>query len=287
VISTLLGLLVGALVGALCWATAATSFDVEALRRTNYRGAPLVTGIGALVPLTVLFVSASARVFVAGGGTTAHVEQLVATTLAASLGFGLLGLVDDVAGEGQSGGFRGHLASMRHGVLSSGMIKLLGGAAVGVLTVASMRDGTGTPVALLRDGATIALCANLGNLFDRAPGRVTKVTTVSFVVLAVLAWDPALFLPGVAIGAGLGLIVPDLRERAMLGDVGANVLGSMCGIAALSAFAGSISRWVLLAVVAALNLLSEIVSFSRVIDSVAPLRWLDRLGSLREVRDAP
>lgn len=286
-ISTLLGLLVGALVGALCWATAATSFDVEALRRTNYRGATLVTGIGALVPLTVLFVSASARVFVAGGGTTARIEQLVGATLAASLGFGLLGLVDDVLGEGQSGGFRGHLASMRHGVVSSGMIKLLGGAAVGVLTAASMRDGTGTPVALLRDGATVALCANLGNLFDRAPGRVTKVTSASFVVLAVLAWDPALFLPGVAVGAGLGMIVPDLRERAMLGDVGANVLGSMCGIAALSAFAGSISRWVLLAVVAVLNLLSEVVSFSRVIDSVAPLRWLDRLGSLREVRGAP
>ena len=33
-------------------------------------------------------------------------------------------------------------------------------------------------VGLLRDGAIVALAANLANLFDRAPGRVTKVTTI-------------------------------------------------------------------------------------------------------------
>jgi hypothetical protein len=37
-------------------------------------------------------------------------------------------------------------------------------------------------------------------------------------------------------------------------------------------------------VVVLLNLVSERVSFTRVIDAVAPLRWFDRLGALPERR---
>jgi hypothetical protein len=40
------------------------------------------------------------------------------------------------------------------------------------------------------------------------------------------------------------------------------------------------TRLVVLASVAALNLLSEVVSFSRVIEAIAPLRFLDRTGRL-------
>lgn len=286
-ISTSVGLLCGAVVGALCWSTAATAFDVGVMRRTNYRGAPLVTGVGVLIPLAVALVAAVVRVVTVAGDVAAHLERLTETTLVAAFGFGLLGLIDDVLGEGQSGGFLGHVDSMRHGLLTSGMMKLLGGAAVGLLTASTLQDRTGNVVGLLRDGATIALCANLANLFDRAPGRVTKITSITFVILAAVTWNPALFMPAVAVGAGVGLLVPDLRERLMLGDAGSNVLGAMCGIAALAAFSGSASRWVLLAVVGGLNLLSEAVSFSRVIDAVAPLRWFDRLGSLRNDRGGP
>ena len=67
----------------------------------------------------------------------------------------------------------------------------------------------------------------------------------------------------------------------MLGDAGANVMGAMCGIAALVAFWGSGQRWAVLAVLLGLNVLSEVVSFSKVIDGVGPLRWFDRLGSTR------
>ena len=42
---------------------------------------------------------------------------------------------------------------------------------------------------------------------------------------------------------------------------------------------GSGCRWIVLGVLLALNLASEVVSFSQVIDATPPLRWLDRLGS--------
>lgn len=282
--STALGILVGVVVGALCWSAAGKGFDVDALRRTNYRGSEVQTSVGVLIPVAVAMVAAMVAVVVAADQVILNWDRLTGATLVASFGFGLLGLFDDVAGAGRSGGFGGHVSALRRGVVTSGMVKLVGGAAIGLLTVSAMQRGNGALLGLLRDGAIVALAANLGNLFDRAPGRATKVTALGFAVLGVVAAEPMLFMPAVAVGAGLGLLVPDLRERVMLGDAGANVLGAMCGIAALVAFDGSVARWMLLLGVLGLNVASEVVSFGRVIDAVAPLRWFDRLGSLRPAR---
>ena len=40
------------------------------------------------------------------------------------------------------------------------------------------------------------------------------------------------------------------------------------------------SRWMTLCVLVALTAASEVVSYSRVIDAVPPLRWVDRAGRL-------
>ena len=277
VITVAFGLLIGAVTSASLWVLTQRSFDAEAFRRTNYRGAELVTSVGVLIPVTVLMAAALARVVVAADDVIAFWDLLTAGTVVAATGFTLLGLFDDIGGVGQSGGFRGHLSSLRRGEVTSGMVKLAGGAAVGVLTVSVMQQSNGTVVGLLRDGATVALAANLGHLFDRAPGRALKVTTVLFVV----PWSSVLLMPAVAIGAGIGLLPVDLRERVMRGDAGANPLGAMCGVAALVAFKDPAQRWVVVAVFLGLNLLSEVVSYSSVIDAVGPLRWLDRLGSRR------
>jgi hypothetical protein len=133
---------------------------------------------------------------------------------------------------------------------------------------------------VLADGALVALAANLGNLFDRAPGRTIKVTLVAFLVL-VLAVGAERGLVGVAlaVGAGAGLLTADLGERLMLGDAGANVLGAVLGLGVVLACSPGV-RTVVLVIVAALNLASEWVSFSRVIAAAPPLRAADRWGRL-------
>jgi UDP-N-acetylmuramyl pentapeptide phosphotransferase/UDP-N-acetylglucosamine-1-phosphate transferase len=90
----------------------------------------------------------------------------------------------------------------------------------------------------------------------------------------------------VILGAALGLLAFDLRERLMLGDAGANVLGAALGLGATIAV-GLRAQVVLLAVLVGLNLASEAVSFSRVIDRVPPLRVLDRCGRLPLDGDGP
>ncbi|HUG85528.1 MAG TPA: hypothetical protein VMM13_13250 [Euzebya sp.] len=267
----------GAVGGALAWPLLRQVFAAPLFLRTNVRGAQVPVAVGVILPLVLL--AAGAVLVVLGAADVLQVpEDALAVSVVAAAGFGLLGLFDDLAGDRAAQGFRGHLLALRSGQLTTGAVKLFGGGALAVLVAApTARERFWV---LLADAALIALAANLANLFDRAPGRLAKVSLIAAVPIAVVAGvDPELAGPMVVLGALLALLVPDLRERLMLGDTGANVLGATLALAVVLTTAPS-TRTVVLVVVAALNLLSERVSFSRVIQQVAPLRWLDGLGRL-------
>jgi hypothetical protein len=261
------------------WAMTSSAFAVAVFERENFRGRALPTAVGVLVALVVVAVDAVVTVVAAAGPDpdAAAVAGLRLVTVAA-VGFALLGLLDDLGGAGESGGFRGHLRSLASGRLTTGAIKLFGGAAVGVVVVSVREpDSLGR---VLSDGALVALAANLGNLFDRAPGRTTKVGLVALVALVLGAGaEPELAGVALVVGACAGLLPADLGERLMLGDAGANVVGAALGLGVVIACAPA-TRTVVLVVVAALNLASERVSFSRVIAAVPPLRAADRFGRL-------
>jgi UDP-GlcNAc:undecaprenyl-phosphate GlcNAc-1-phosphate transferase len=277
-VTVVVGAVAGVAAGLVLWRAMRPILALELFGRQNFRGRPLPTAAGIVAAVAVVAVEATATVVDALGAdidaATIGPRRLV---VLAVVGFCLLGLLDDLGGVGQSGGFRGHLRSLAKGELTTGGLKLFGGAALAIVVVAAGTEGRSTG-RLIADAALVALSANLANLLDRAPGRVLKSGSVTFVVLAVATGANA-ELAGVAIavGAALGLLVPDLRERAMLGDAGANPLGAVLGIGVVVACSPGV-RLVVLAAVAALNLLSEVVSFTRVIDAVAPLRLLDRLG---------
>src|SRR5699024_7384107 len=71
------------------------------------------------------------------------------------------------------------------------------------------------------------------------------------------------------------------RERGMLGDAGANVLGAAVGAAATRRLSAP-SLLTVLASVVSLTLASERISFSAVIERTPALRALDRLGRRTE-----
>lgn len=267
----------GALVALALWRLTAAAFSVAVFERENFRGRRLPTAVGVLVPLVALVVDAGVTVAKAAGAepSSAALSGLRLVTVSA-LGFGLLGLLDDLGGAGESGGFRGHLRSLAGGRLTTGAVKLFGGAAVAVVVVGSTGDDG--LARLLADGALVALAANLGNLFDRAPGRTTKVSLVTLVALVLgVGAEPALAGVALVVGAGAGLLPGDLDERLMLGDAGANVLGAALGLGVVLACSGT-TRTVVLVLLAILNLASERISFSRVIASVPALHAADRWG---------
>jgi UDP-N-acetylmuramyl pentapeptide phosphotransferase/UDP-N-acetylglucosamine-1-phosphate transferase len=270
-------LLVGGAVAAFLLERAASEILAKpALQRANYRGHQLPTAGGLVIVLAVL-VCEAVRTALAefGVGEELSDSLLRSMVLFACFAFALLGLVDDLLG-GEDRGFRGHLTALAHGRLTTGAMKLFGGGVVAIVLTAAPGEVSGKR--LLADAALVALAANLGNLLDRAPGRTIKVGLVLYIPLALAAGtSPVGLAVASVVGAALGLLHADLGERLMLGDTGANLLGAVLGLTVVLETGRGV-RDVVLIVLVLLNLASERVSFSSVIDATPGLRAFDRLG---------
>ncbi|MDQ6927973.1 MAG: hypothetical protein M3159_04835 [Actinomycetota bacterium] len=276
----LIALAVGYLAARLSWLAARPSFATPALLRPNYRGREIPTATGLVIPVAVFAVEAG-RV-VAGslgiGPKLGLTEPWLLVLLAAS-GFAVLGLTDDLIGTADQRGFRGHLRALLHGHPTTGVLKLVGGGCIALAAVAPLTGDS--PARLFADAAVVALAANLANLLDRAPGRAIKASFIAFALLLVGAGlKPVLGPVAAGIGAGLGLLLDDLHEHLMLGDAGSNVLGAVVGLGAVLSVGPATRNLVLIGLVT-LNVAGELVSFSRVIDAVPPLRLLDQAGRRR------
>lgn len=253
------------------------SLGSDALERLNYRRSLVPTGIGVLLPCALLLIEAGRAVVDAAGiGDAGAGLGFRHSMMLAVSAFALLGLVDDLAGDGSDRGFAGHLRALWTGRLTTGGLKLFGGGAVAAVVVAPMAAGSLRH--LLVGALLVALSANLGNLFDRAPGRCIKVGLVVYAPLAIVAGSGAAGVAAAPLaGAAFGLLGDDLHERVMLGDAGANALGAGLGLAAVFTL-GLGAQMLCLAGVAALNLASEWVSFSSVIERMSLLRFFDHWG---------
>ncbi len=217
------------------------------------------------------------------GATTGAVLAGPGPALAA-LSAGVLGGVDDLAGDSSSKGLRGHLGALAQGRPTTGSAKILG-LALGGLGAAALVDrrarGGGEPdpgaLGTLVGGAVVAGSANLVNLLDLRPGRALKATQLAALALLAHPGRPGATGAAAALGSAAALLGPDLREEAMLGDTGANAAGALLG-SALVERTGTRGRLIALAVLTALTLASERVSFTGVIEATPGLRELDALG---------
>lgn len=252
----------------------------ERLTVENYRGHPvprvlglLLIGGGALsFLLAVIADQPTSSPWVSGQ------DWLIAA--AAGLVFAA-GLIDDLVPVGPRG-LRGHLRELASGRMTTGILKLLvtlGGAVV----VLAVMDRGGTAA---RVGAVILVAAttNVFNGLDVRPGRALKGYFLALLLGLFPIWAEGdvvvdLFL-GLSLPSAVALVL-DLRERAMLGDSGSNLLGFVVG-AQLAGLLLPTAIWIWVAAIGTvgLNVVADTVTFSRVIDTVPPLRWFDRLGRL-------
>lgn len=278
VVVWIVGFLAAAAVAAGLWVVLRSTFDQPLFVRRNHRGREVPVGAGIVLFLTVTAVTGVWRLVDSAFGWIDPGADARLWAVVVAGGFGLLGLFDDLAARGDDRGFRGHLGALAQGRLTTGGVKLLGGGLL-ALAVVPLSDGF-VWWRILLGAAVVALAANTANLFDRAPARCTKVVVVCAIVLfaACGSWDRPL-LAGVAIGVGaaVGLVFFDAREHLMLGDAGSNVAGALLGWG-LVATTGWAAQVIVLAVLLVLNLASEKVSFSRVIDDTPLLRAIDRFG---------
>ena len=236
--------------------------------KENYRGRTVIATAGLVLVFPLGLGKASA---LAAGAGLVELTALAGAPFAMAI----LGFIDDLYGSRRAGGLLGHARELLRGHLTTGMLKAAGGALIG-LGAAVLLGHRGLMIVVA--GAVIALAANLANLLDLRPARTFKVWLPLAIALIVYASDVTVerIIASVA-GGAVVFAVYELRETVMLGDTGANLLGATLGTGAVAVM-GDRSLAICAAVLLAATLASEVVSFSRVIEAVPPLRWLDRLG---------
>lgn len=249
--------------------------------RLNYRGARLAFPLGA-VAATAGLAALAPLAFLNDRAGLDLLEPELRRWMPYLLGVAFLGFLDDALGEGADGGaprgWRGHARALRAGSLSTGGVKALGALALAAYVV----SGRGLESwRYLADVALLILATNLFNLLDLRPGRAEKALVLLGLGLCLGAWTLGpIELLGIFAGPILVGAWFTLRERAMLGDTGSNLVGAVAGIWLLTAL-GPDARLIALAAVAGLTIYGELRSISATIESVPPLRWLDSLGRAR------
>ncbi|MGH2924945.1 MAG: hypothetical protein ACRDK1_03130 [Solirubrobacterales bacterium] len=248
------------------------------LARPNYRGRSVAFPAGAVLIACSLIALAPLAVLDDRAGLDLLDPDLRRWAVYV-LGVALLGLMDDALGGGEGDatprGWRAHARAVMAGRFSTGAVKAVGALALAAYATSGLgRHGLG----YVADLALLLLTTNLFNLLDLRPGRAEKVFTVLLFGTCIGAWTVTpLELLGLFVGPVLVGAAFTLRERAMLGDTGSNLIGALAGVALLVTLGGS-ARLIALAVVAGLNVYGEFRSISRTIEGVPLLRSLDSVG---------
>ena len=234
---------------------------------------------GVMVPRTLgLWLAAAAivsSIMIAALGPQGSVSRAGWGALIATMLVFAAGLVDDLVADGPRG-VRGHLGALSSGHVSTGIVKVLVVVASAIVALALQPQRPGW--IRVAGVVLVAASANVWNGLDVRPGRAIKFALVAMVTLVRV--DLALLptLPGVAVASLLALR-SDLRERAMLGDGGANLLGFTIGLGLYLVLA-DVAVVAAAAIAVVINVVAETVTLSRVIDAVPPLRRFDDLGRL-------
>jgi UDP-N-acetylmuramyl pentapeptide phosphotransferase/UDP-N-acetylglucosamine-1-phosphate transferase len=251
--------------------------------RLNYRGRALPSPFGvlalaaaliALIPLTLLEKLGSTDVF--------HPETLPIAVYA--LGVIALGLLDDTLGEGAAGagagerthrGWRGHGAAALRGELSTGALKAAGSLGLALLAMSYLSLSNSR---WLVAAGVLVLATNVFNLLDLRPGRSAKAFVLLGAGLVIGSMDlRPLWALGLFAAPALLAGLYDLRERAMLGDTGANLLGALAGLWLVLTLSGT-GQLIALVLLAAVTVFGELRSISSLIERTPVLRELDSWG---------
>ncbi|MCL5105125.1 MAG: hypothetical protein M1133_13560 [Armatimonadetes bacterium] len=192
-----------------------------------------------------------------------------------------LGVLDDLFGSREVGGFKGHFKKLIfERKITTGAVKAIGGGIVGVC--AGMAISGGEPARWISSAMLIPLAANLLNLLDLRPGRAVAVFFFGFSVTCILARGGlvAPWIVGAVAAVAVGFWLVDSRGRAMMGDSGSNALGAAMGIT-MALNTGLAFQFVVLAIIAGIHLYSEKHSITALIERNPVLRCIDRRLGVR------
>ena len=184
------------------------------------------------------------------------------------------GVLDDIIGNRDVSGLKGHFKSLFKGNLTTGGFKALFGGFVGlIISIGISKDLLDIVINTL----IIALSTNLMNLLDLRPGRAIKAYLSIMVVIFLTITGYIKVLPLLIVPNVLAYFNYDLKARAMMGDTGSNVLGISIGILVIFGYSLNV-RLGWLAFLLFIHILTEKYSLTKIIEKNKILNFIDKLG---------
>jgi UDP-N-acetylmuramyl pentapeptide phosphotransferase/UDP-N-acetylglucosamine-1-phosphate transferase len=244
------------------------------LAMENFRGVRLPFPAGAIVVAAASLAAGPLALLQELGIADDVLRPELRTVAVYALGVAALGLLDDALG-GAPRGWRGHGAAVLRGGISTGALKAAGSLGLALYALTGLGYGDGE---YLLAAAVLVLSTNLFNLLDLRPGRSVKAFVLLGAGLTIGAWNlDALWALGLFAGAAVVVGVFDLRERAMLGDTGSNLVGGLAGLWIVLTL-DTLGQAIALAIVLGITIYGEFRSISSLVERTPLLRQLDSFG---------
>lgn len=245
--------------------------EVGAVRK-NYQGVDIPVSAGISFPITIMLVFIF-YVLLSWYDNSYHLFILGLISIS------FLGFIDDMLGQRDTLGFRGHFGALFKGRLTTGGLKALGGGLIAFFVSLFISTGWGN---IIINTLIVALFTNMLNLLDLRPGRAVKgfiIFLAAIVAVAVGKVDWLLVAP--LVGAVLWYVRLDLKAMVMMGDAGSNVLGFALGYYCLGL--PLYPRLGVLGFLVAMHIYTEKYSLTKTIEQVYLLRVVDKMG--RRLKD--
>ena len=251
--------------------------------RPNYKNEMIPVGMGIVfLPMIIInsiilgFVTLNNIWFVSSSNYNLNILWLLCLALYifSMMAMFFAGALDDLIGNRNVSGLKGHFKSLFKGELTTGGFKALFGGFVGLVVSVCISSSI---VDIIVNTLIIALSTNLMNLFDLRPGRAIKAYLVIMIPIYITLTGytkvfPLLILPNV-----LAYFNTDLKARGMMGDTGSNVLGISIGVLMALGY-GIKVRLAWLVFLILMHLITEKFSLTKIIEKNRVLKFIDNLG---------
>ena len=184
------------------------------------------------------------------------------------------GVLDDIIGNRDVSGLKGHFKSLFKGNLTTGGFKAVFGGLIGILISIVVSKNI---LDIIINTLIIALSTNLMNLLDLRPGRAIKVYLVIIISIFITLTGYIKVLPLLILPNVIAYFNYDLKAKAMMGDTGSNVLGISIGILMVLGYSFNVRvSWLVFLIL--IHLLTEKYSLTKIIENNKILNFIDKLG---------
>lgn len=236
--------------------------------RENYLGEKIPVGMGIVFPISYICIITILSLFYPLGETPY-------IFLFGIVSISFLGLIDDLLGNRNTTGLKGHIGKLFQLQLTTGGLKAVMG---GIIAIVVMMPFGNNIFITIFNGVIIALSTNLINLLDLRPGRAIKGYFIfAFILLAFFYNTQYIYLLLILTILTIVYFPIDVKAKAMMGDTGSNALGFTLG------FFTAISATILVKIIVLIFLITihfyaERASITDFITKNRVLNFIDELG---------